>query len=680
MAARVGKYLLFETLGEGAFGKVKLGVHEDTGEQVAVKCMDKADIKAQEMTMNVRREIAIMKALKHKNIVNMLQVLSSSSKLYIVMELVTGGELFTKILNEGKLPEDLARRYFQNVVDGVDYCHLRGVCHRDLKPENLLIEDTTGELKITDFGLSAMRGTATAEELHLLHTQCGSPNYCAPEIITSAKKGYNGVMVDIWSCGIILFALLAGYLPFYDENTRNLYKMIQNDPVRYPKKFPPGAKDLCERLLTKSPDRRITMSEVKQHPWFVQGYTGDGVLKGGIQPISAPGEKKALAPPSAGDGGAEDDGDSDEEAKLKTEMLKMAISKRTLALEDEQQQKKKAERAGQGTDLHPNSARVHELASRYKKLFELDESGRLMRSSSFKQTKGSPGSVVRAKNIAAATYMSFREQIHAEEDGMKMDSSEVSDGTVQAFANLLDFFESKKNAKDGEREWWNAIPPLSEEEADIIEGLCQLLEPNNVDDKVEDVGDDKDSGAVSSNGAPPPTSPMREESGAPASVAASVSSGAPLVSPKPVSAPRASSPPTAAKAAAPPAAPIVANAPAAVALQSASKRQSGFARILGIAAVTSFETELAPERALREVGKILTVEGFQVMMKRGDQTKMKFDLGVGSGEKMLVAVTSEKKGAKTSVTFKRIGGKNDTKMLEEFFQELLVKFNRNVKK
>jgi serine/threonine protein kinase len=174
MASRVGKYLLFETLGEGAFGKVKLGVHEETGEQVAVKIMDKSCIKAQEMTMNVRREIAIMKALKHPNIVNLRCVLTSNSKLYIVMDVVTGGELFTKILNEGKLEENVARSYFQQLIDGVDYCHRRGVCHRDLKPENLLIDETVTPaiLKITDFGLSAFRATDTAEEL--LHTQCGS--------------------------------------------------------------------------------------------------------------------------------------------------------------------------------------------------------------------------------------------------------------------------------------------------------------------------------------------------------------------------------------------------------------------------------------------------------------------------------------------------------------------------
>lgn len=256
--------------------RVKLGVHEESGEQVAVKIMDKSDIKAQEMTLNVRREIAIMKALKHRNIVNLRQVLTSQSKLYIVMDLVTGGELFTKILNEGKLEETIARRYFQQLVDGIEYCHRRGVCHRDLKPENLLIDETTGELKITDFGLSAMKGASTTEEL--LHTQCGSPNYCAPEIIARHKQGYSGDKVDAWSCGIILFALLAGFLPFYDESTKVLYRMIQRDDVKFPRKFPPDAKDLVLRLLHKEPDKRYTLAEVKKHPWFAIDYDGDDAV------------------------------------------------------------------------------------------------------------------------------------------------------------------------------------------------------------------------------------------------------------------------------------------------------------------------------------------------------------------------------------------------------------------
>eukprot|EP00168_Porphyra_purpurea_P021245 TRINITY_DN936_c0_g2_i1.p3 TRINITY_DN936_c0_g2~~TRINITY_DN936_c0_g2_i1.p3 ORF type:complete len:144 (+),score=40.32 TRINITY_DN936_c0_g2_i1:1100-1531(+) len=137
--ARVGPYIVTDTLGQGTFGKVKLAKHSDTGMEYAIKILDKGDIKANELTVNVRREIAIMKALNHKNIVNLREVLSSKSKLYIVMDLVRGGELFDMIERKGELDETLARKYFQQLIDGIDYCHRRGVCHRDLKPENLLV-------------------------------------------------------------------------------------------------------------------------------------------------------------------------------------------------------------------------------------------------------------------------------------------------------------------------------------------------------------------------------------------------------------------------------------------------------------------------------------------------------------------------------------------------------------
>jgi 5'-AMP-activated protein kinase, catalytic alpha subunit len=141
------QYIVTSTLGQGTFGKVKLATHQETGLEYAIKILDKSDIKANELTVNVRREIAIMKALSHQNIVNLREVLSSKSKLYIVMDLVRGGELFEMIERRGELDEKLARKYFQQLVDAVDYCHRRGVCHRDLKPENLLV-DESGCLKV----------------------------------------------------------------------------------------------------------------------------------------------------------------------------------------------------------------------------------------------------------------------------------------------------------------------------------------------------------------------------------------------------------------------------------------------------------------------------------------------------------------------------------------------------
>ncbi|XP_048438820.1 CBL-interacting protein kinase 32-like [Pyrus x bretschneideri] len=139
------------------------------------------------------------------------EVMGSETKIFIDMEFVTGGELFDKIVNNGRMREDEARRYFQQLINAVDYCHSRGVYHRDLKPENLLL-DACGNLKVSDFGLSAL----SQQDDGLIHTTCGTPNYVAPEVLKGG--GYDGATADLWSCGVILFVLLAGYLPFDDSN------------------------------------------------------------------------------------------------------------------------------------------------------------------------------------------------------------------------------------------------------------------------------------------------------------------------------------------------------------------------------------------------------------------------------------------------------------------------------
>mmetsp|Transcript_14943 Transcript_14943/g.25939 ORF Transcript_14943/g.25939 Transcript_14943/m.25939 type:complete len:993 (+) Transcript_14943:150-3128(+) len=287
MSVRVGEYLLFQKIGSGSYGKVKLAVHQPTGNQVAVKILDKSEIKANSMTLQVKREVAIMKALDHPHIVRLHEVLASPTKLYLVMDLVTGGELFDIIAakGEGGLDENEARRLFQHMVDAVDYCHKRGVYHRDLKPENMLL-DEEGILKITDFGLSAIRG---AEDAHqLLETQCGTPSYIAPEIIR-ASGGYEGAKVDAWACGIILFALLAGYLPFEGGDSTELFISIQTAHVEFPDWIKPGPRNLISKLLEKNPKDRYTLKQVKKDPWFVVGYDGDDAphkVSRPVKPIS----------------------------------------------------------------------------------------------------------------------------------------------------------------------------------------------------------------------------------------------------------------------------------------------------------------------------------------------------------------------------------------------------------
>ncbi|MBA0558957.1 hypothetical protein Golob_015943, partial [Gossypium lobatum] len=199
------------------------------------------------------------------------------------MEFAKGGELFTRI-SRGRFSEDLSRRYFQQLISAVRFCHSRGVFHRDLKPENLLLDDNWN-LKITDFGLSAVTDQIRPDGL--LHTLCGTPAYVAPEIL--AKKGYDGAKVDVWSCGIVLYVLHAGYLPFNDANLMVMYRRIYKGEFRFPKWTSPDLRRFLSRLLDTNPETRITVDEIITDPWFKKGYketkfnAEDFELKGDIQ-------------------------------------------------------------------------------------------------------------------------------------------------------------------------------------------------------------------------------------------------------------------------------------------------------------------------------------------------------------------------------------------------------------
>ncbi|XP_061338475.1 CBL-interacting serine/threonine-protein kinase 23 isoform X2 [Gastrolobium bilobum] len=264
---RVGKYELGRTLGEGNFAKVKFARNTETGENVAIKILDKEKVLKHKMIGQIKREISTMKLIRHPNVIRMHEVMASKTKIYIVLELVTGGELFDKIASRGRLKEDEAKKYFQQLICAVDYCHSRGVCHRDLKPENLLL-DADGVLKVSDFGLSAL--PQQVREDGLLHTTCGTPNYVAPEVIHN--KGYDGAKADLWSCGVILFVLMAGYLPFEESNLMALYKKIFKAEFTCPQWFSTSAKKLMKRILDPNPATRITIAEVIENAWFKKGY------------------------------------------------------------------------------------------------------------------------------------------------------------------------------------------------------------------------------------------------------------------------------------------------------------------------------------------------------------------------------------------------------------------------
>ncbi|XP_056175612.1 CBL-interacting serine/threonine-protein kinase 23 isoform X1 [Syzygium oleosum] len=264
---RVGKYELGRTLGEGTFAKVKFARNIETGDNVAIKILDKEKVLKHKMIGQIKREISTMKLIRHPNVIRMFEVMASKTKIYIVLELVTGGELFDKIASRGRLKEDEARKYFQQLINAVDYCHSRGVFHRDLKPENLLL-DASGTLKVSDFGLSAL--PQQVRDDGLLHTTCGTPNYVAPEVINN--KGYDGAKADLWSCGVILFVLMAGFLPFEESNLMALYKKIFKADFTCPSWFSSSAKKLIKRILDPNPLTRITIAEVIENDWFKKGY------------------------------------------------------------------------------------------------------------------------------------------------------------------------------------------------------------------------------------------------------------------------------------------------------------------------------------------------------------------------------------------------------------------------
>ncbi|MQL98063.1 hypothetical protein Taro_030757 [Colocasia esculenta] len=260
-----GKYELGRLLGCGASAKVYHARDVRSGHSVAVKCINKQRVVKGGLSPNVKREISIMRRLRHPHIVRLVEVLASRSKIYFVMEFAKGGELFSRVAR-GRFPEDRARLYFQQLISAVGYCHAHGVFHRDLKPENILL-DENGDLKVSDFGLSAVADQIKHDGL--LHTLCGTPAYVAPEIL--AKKGYDGAKVDVWSCGVILFVLNAGYLPFNDPNLMAMYKKIYLGEYRCPRWMSPELKRLLSLLLDVNPDTRITIDGILQDPWFRKG-------------------------------------------------------------------------------------------------------------------------------------------------------------------------------------------------------------------------------------------------------------------------------------------------------------------------------------------------------------------------------------------------------------------------
>eukprot|EP00535_Pseudo-nitzschia_heimii_P010967 CAMPEP_0197196886 /NCGR_PEP_ID=MMETSP1423-20130617/32583_1 /TAXON_ID=476441 /ORGANISM="Pseudo-nitzschia heimii, Strain UNC1101" /LENGTH=721 /DNA_ID=CAMNT_0042650699 /DNA_START=725 /DNA_END=2893 /DNA_ORIENTATION=+ len=257
---QIGQFILGKNLGIGAFGKVKLATHVVTGHKVAVKILNKAKIKQLGMEEKVQREINILHLCTHPHIIRLYEVIDTPTDIFLVNEYVSGGELFDYIVSKGRLSADEARNFFHQIISGVEYCHFQKIVHRDLKPENLLL-DANDNIKIADFGLSNLM-----RDGDFLRTSCGSPNYAAPEVISGHL--YAGPEVDVWSCGVILYALLCGSLPFDDESIPNLFKKIKSGMYSLPTHLSQLAKNLIPRMLEVDPMKRITIPEIRLHPWF----------------------------------------------------------------------------------------------------------------------------------------------------------------------------------------------------------------------------------------------------------------------------------------------------------------------------------------------------------------------------------------------------------------------------
>ena len=250
-------------IGKGTFSVVKLGENRITKEKVAIKVMQKSKIINQDDLIRIAREIEMLKKLKHPNVIKIDKILEDSKMFYIIMEYCENGELFNRIVERQRLTEDEAAIFYYQIISGLEYIHKKKIVHRDLKPENLLLAKND-ILKIIDFGLSNYSSFNI-----MLATPCGSPCYASPEMVSGKK--YNGFLIDIWSTGIILFAMICGYLPFEDSNNEILFGKILRCKINYPRHVGELPLDLMKKIIVPEPTKRITLQQIKEHPFFLKG-------------------------------------------------------------------------------------------------------------------------------------------------------------------------------------------------------------------------------------------------------------------------------------------------------------------------------------------------------------------------------------------------------------------------
>jgi serine/threonine-protein kinase Chk2 len=268
---------LMQILGTGTFAKVRLAIEKDTGDHYAIKIIDKKKFLMSNATKRknpLMDEVKILSQLSHPNIIGIKRVFETETTLYLVLELVTGGELLDKILEEKHFPEEKARNYFRQMLEAECYLHAQDIAHRDLKPENILLKDPDSDIiKLSDFGLSRV-----VDQASFMKTICGTPQYVAPEILTSNRNEGYGLACDLWSSGVILYIMLVGYPPFSDTKPKPVFEQIKTGDYDFPKDYwsgiSPSAIYLIKRLLTVDPRKRITAKEALESAWM-KGLTHD---------------------------------------------------------------------------------------------------------------------------------------------------------------------------------------------------------------------------------------------------------------------------------------------------------------------------------------------------------------------------------------------------------------------
>ncbi|XP_023654313.1 serine/threonine-protein kinase BRSK1-like isoform X3 [Paramormyrops kingsleyae] len=261
-AQYVGPYRLEKTLGKGQTGLVKLGIHCITGQKVAIKIVNREKL-SESVLMKVEREIAILKLIEHPHVLKLHDVYENNKYLYLVLEHVSGGELFDYLVKKGRLTPKEARKFFRQIISALDFCHNHSICHRDLKPENLLL-DEKNNIRIADFGMASLQVGDS-----LLETSCGSPHYACPEVIRGEK--YDGRKADVWSCGVILFALLVGALPFDHDNLRQLLEKVKSGLFHMPHFIPPDCQALLKGMIEVNAEKRLTLEAIQKHAWYLGG-------------------------------------------------------------------------------------------------------------------------------------------------------------------------------------------------------------------------------------------------------------------------------------------------------------------------------------------------------------------------------------------------------------------------